>query len=138
MKIIEFFKNLLNSLLGSTVERMNIINSMNQAFKEYYYSGEIKRFCKVSVSAGNSSYAHEMSALFFRSGFKISIENDSDLKDSEIREISQYILSNKAFVRQLMALGFDTLIIMGKTNNKALQYSLKEQTNLSQFILEQL
>lgn len=135
MKIIDFFRNLLDSLVGSTIERMNIINSMNQAFKEYYYTGEIERLCKVSVSTGNSNYAHEMSVAFFRSGFKISIENDSDLKDSEIREISQYILSNKPFVRQLMSLGFDTLIIIGKTTSKAMQYCLKEQTSLSQFTL---
>ena len=74
--------------------------------------------------------------FFFRSGFKISIENDSDLRDSEIRDISQYILSNKAFVRQLMSLGFDTLIIMGKTTKKAMQYSLKEYAQLGGFSLE--
>lgn len=109
---------------------------MNQAFKKYYYSGELNRLCKVSITMGNDSYRQEMSAIFFRSGFKISIENDSDLRDSEIRDISQYILSNKAFVRQLMSLGFDTLIIMGKTTKKAMQYSLKEYAQLGGFSLE--
>ena len=115
---------------------MRIINAMNQSFKETYYSGEIDRLCKVSITSGNDNYRHEMSAFFLRSGFKISIENDSTLKDSEIRDISQYILSNKAFVRQLMTLGFDTLIIMGKTTGKAMQYCLKDYTRLSGFSLE--
>lgn len=136
MNIVNLFRNLLNSLLDGSFERMKIISAMNQAFKEYYYTGELNRLCKVSISTGNESYRHEMSAIFFRSGFKISIENDSDIADSEIRDISQYILSNKAFVRQLMSLGFDTLIIMGKTAQKAMQYSLKEYTQLGGFSLE--
>ena len=136
MNIVDLFKNLLNSLLDGSFEKMKIISTMNQAFKEYYYSGELNRLCKVSITMGNDSYRHEMSAILFRSGFKISIENDSDLQDSEIRDISQYILSNKAFVRQLMSLGFDTLIIMGKTTKKAMQYSLKEYAQLRGFSLE--
>lgn len=136
MNIIDLFKNLLNSLLDGSFEKMKIISTMNQAFKKYYYSGELNRLCKVSITMENDSYRHEMSAIFFRSGFKISIENDSDLRDSEIRDISQYILSNKAFVRQLMSLGFDTLIIMGKTTKKAMQYSLKEYAQLGGFSLE--
>ena len=136
MNIVDLFKNLLNSLLDGSFEKMKIISTMNQAFKEYYYSGELNRLCKVSITMGNDSYRHEMSAIFFRSGFKISIENDSDLQDSEIRDISQYIFSNKAFVRQLMSLGFDTLIIMGKTTKKAMQNSLKEYAQLRGFSLE--
>ena len=136
MNIVDFFKNLLNSLLDGSFERMKIINAMNQSFKETYFSGEIDRLCKVSITSGNDNYRHEMSAFFLRSGFKVSIENDSKLKDSEIRDISKYILSNKAFVRQLMSLGFDTLIIMGKTSKKAMQYSLKDYTRLSGFSLE--
>ena len=136
MNIVDFFKNLLSSLLDGSFERMKIISAMNQSFKEYFYSGEINRLCKVSITAGNSDYAHEMSAIFFRSGFKISIENDNNLKDSEIRDISQYILSNRAFIRQLMSLGFDTLIIIGKTSNKSLMYSLKGYTRLCNFTLK--
>lgn len=109
---------------------------MNQSFKESYFSGDLDRLCKVSVTSGNDNYKHEMSAFFMRSGFKISIENDNNLRDSEIRDISQYILSNKAFVRQLMSLGFDTLIIMGKMTKKAIQYSLKDYAKLSGFTLE--
>lgn len=136
MNLVDFFKNLLNSLLDGSFERVKIISAMNQAFKDYYYSGELDRLCKASISTGNEQYRHEMSAVFFRSGFKISIENDLDLKESEIRDISQYILSNRAFVRQLMSLGFDTLVITGKTTKKSLQYCLKNYTQLTGFSLE--
>ena len=136
MKIIEFFKNLLNSLLDGSFERVRIIKSMNEAFHEYYVTGEIDRLCKVSITSGNQSFRHEMSTMFFRSGFRISIENDTNVKESELRDISQYILTNTAFVRQLMTLGFDTLIVSGRTTNKSLMYSLKEYTNLTSFFIE--
>ena len=136
MKIIEFFKNLLNSLLDGSFERVRIIKSMNEAFHEYYVTGEIDRLCKVSITSGNQSFRHEMSTMFFRSGFRISIENDTNVKESELRDISQYVLSNTAFVRQLMTLGFDTLIVSGRTTNKSLMYSLKEYTNLTNFFIE--
>ena len=136
MKIVEFFKNLLNTLLDGSFERVRIIKSMNDAFHEYYVTGEINRLCKVSITVGNQSYRHEMSTVFFRSGFRISVENDSNIKDSELRDISQYRLSNTAFVRQLMALGFDTLVISGKTTNKNFMYSLKESATLTNFFIE--
>ena len=108
MNIVDFFKNLLNSLVGTSLERMKLINTMNQTFKDSYCS----------------------------SGFKISIENDNNIKDSEFRDISQYILSNKPFIRQLMTLGFDTLIVTGKTSRKGMQYCLKSYTQLGGFSLE--
>ena len=135
MKIIELFRNLLNSLLDGSFETVKIISSMNDAFKEYYYTGELNRFCKVSISSGDSNFHHEMSAFVFRSGFKITIENDNGFKHSEAREISKYILSNKAFVRQLMSLGFDTLIIKGKISNIELRLPFKEHSTLSGFSL---
>lgn len=135
MKIIEFFKNLLNSLLDGSFERVRIIKSMNEAFHEYYVTGEIDRLCKVSVTSGNQSFRHEMSTIFFRSGFRISIENDSNIRDSELRDIAQYILTNTAFVRQLMSMGFDTLVVSGKTTNKSMMYSLKQHTTLTNFYI---
>ena len=50
MNIVDLFKNLLNSLLDGSFEKMKIISTMNQAFKEYYYSGELNRLCKVSIT----------------------------------------------------------------------------------------
>ena len=136
MTIKDFINNLINSLLDGSFERMRIINQMNAAFKEYFTSGEFGRMCKVSISQGKSEYAHEMSALWFRSGFKITIENDTSLMDSEMKELSQYITENVAFVRQLMALGFDTLVIKGKTTGKSQYYALKHFANLNQYFIK--
>ena len=136
MSIKDFFNKLLNSLLDGSFERVRIISQMNTAFKEYFMSGEMERLCKVSISQGRSDFAHEMSTLWFRSGFKISIENDLNIRESEINELSQYILSNAAFIRQLMALGFDTLVIKGKTTGKTINYALKRFANLNQYYIQ--
>ena len=136
MSIKDFFNNLFNSLLDGSFERMRIINIMNQSFREFFYSGELDRLCKVSISQGDRDFAHEMSSLWFRSGFKISIENDTNLLESEIMEISKYVLSNTSFIRQLMAMGFDTLIVAGATGGKGRKFSLKGYANLNNYYIE--
>lgn len=135
MNFTEFIKNLVNSILDGSFERMRLINQMNAGFKEYFYSGDLNRMCRTSITEGDPDFRHEMSAIWFRSGFKISIENDANLKDSEIIEISQYILNNKAFIRQLMAMGFDTVIVQGKNTKKGKKFSLKAYSDLKNYFI---
>ena len=135
MNLKSFITSLINSLLDGSFERMRVINQMNAAFKEYFMSGEFERLCKVSITQGRSEYAHEMSAIWFRSGFKISIENDFALKKSELYELARYITDNVVFVRQLMAMGFDTLVIKGKTTDVSLYCDLKHFANLGQYFI---
>lgn len=130
MNIKTLLSNLINSLLDGSFERVRIISQMNVAFKEYFTTGEFNRLCKVSISQGDSTFAHEMSSLWIRSGFKISIENDSALRESEINELAAYVTDNAAFVRQLMAMGFDTLVIKGKTTGMTKNFALKKFANL--------
>jgi S-adenosylmethionine hydrolase len=67
---------------------------------------------------------------------EISIENDTSLKESEITELASYVTDNAAFVRQLMAMGFDTLVIKGKTTGIGREYPLKKFANLSQYFIK--
>ena len=135
MNIRAIITNLINSLLDGSFERMRIISQMNAAFKEYFTTGEFKRLCNVSISQGNSAFAHEMSSLWIRSGFKITIENDYSLRESEMEELASNVTDNAAFVRQLMAIGFDTLIIKGKTTGKTKSFALKRYANLNQYFI---
>lgn len=136
MPIKDFLNNLLNALLDGSFERMKIINSMNQSFKEVFYSGALDKLCSVSITQGDKDFAHEMSSFIFRSGFKITIKNDSELKDSEIIEISNCILSNKDFIKKLMMLGFDTLIIQGNNTKIGRLFSLKAYANLNNYYIK--
>lgn len=136
MNLKDFFTNLLNSILDGSFERMRIINAMNQAFREYFISGDLERCCKVSIAQGDQEFRHEMSSFWLRSGFKITIENDMNLRDFEIMDISQYVLQNTTFIRQLMAIGFDTLIVQGKTTQRGRKFSLKAYSNLKNYFIE--
>ena len=136
MSIVEFLKNMLNSLLDGSFERVKIINEMNKGFKELFYSGVTHRLCHVSISAGDPDFTHEMSSMSFRSGFKIGIENDMDLQMSEVMELSKYILANTAFIRQLMSMGFDTLIIQGLNNGRGRKFSLKAYAKLNNYFIQ--
>ncbi|MDE6231586.1 MAG: hypothetical protein K2M37_08215 [Muribaculaceae bacterium] len=136
MNIKTFFTNLINTLLDGSFERVRIISRMNSAFKEYFTTGEFNRLCKVSIAQGNSAFAHEMSSLWIRSGFKITIENDSSLSESEINELAAIITDNASFVRQLMAMGFDTLTIKGKTSGMTRSFALKKFANLNQYYIK--
>lgn len=135
MNIRAIITNLINSLLDGSFERMRIISQMNAAFKEYFTTGQFNRLCKVSISQGNSAFAHEMSSIWIRSGFKITIENDYSLRESEMEELASNVTDNAAFVRQLMAIGFDTLIIKGKTTGKTKSFALKRYANLNQYFI---
>ena len=135
MNLKSLITNLINSLLDGSFERMRVINQMNAAFKEYFMTGEVARMCKFSISQGKQENAHEMSSIWLRSGFKVSVENDINLKDAEMTELANYIVGNHAFVRQLMAMGFDTLIIKGKTTGKSISYALKKFANLDHYYL---
>ena len=136
MNIKTLLTNLINTLLDGSFERIRIISQMNSAFKEYFTTGEFNRLCKVSIAQGNSAFAHEMSSLWIRSGFKITIENDSSLHESEINELAAYITDNASFVRQLMAMGFDTLTIKGKTSGMTKGFALKKFANLNQYYIK--
>ena len=136
MSIVEFLKNMLNSLLDGSFERVKIINEMNKGFKELFYSRVINRLCHVSISAGDPDFTHEMSSMSFRSGFKIGIENDMDLQMSEVMDLSKYILANTAFIRQLMSMGFDTLIIQGLNNGRGRKFSLKAYAKLNNYFIQ--
>lgn len=136
MNIKTLLTNLINTLLDGSFERVRIISQMNTAFKEYFTTGEFNRLCKVSIAQGNSAFAHEMSSLWIRSGFKITIENDSSLRESEINELAAYITDNASFVRQLMAMGFDTLTIKGKTSSLTKSFALKKFANLNQYYIK--
>lgn len=136
MNIGEFLKNLLNTILDGSFDRVRIINSMNQGFRETFFSGGLNRLCKVSISSGDPDFYHEMSSMTFRSGFKIGIENDENLQMSEVMEISQYVLANTAFIRQLMALGFDTLVVQGLKSGKGRKFSLKAYAKLDNYFIQ--
>lgn len=134
-RLTSFLNKMVDVITHGNFERMNMLREMNLVFKEAYLNGDLDRYCKVSTTSGNPNFKHELSFFYMRSGFKITIENDSNLTQTEFMEISKYIIESKPFVRQLMAFGYDTLVISGKIHFKGIQISLKDIASLQNYML---
>lgn len=132
---------LINSIFDiisqGTMERVRVVREFNRAFNEAYLTGEFERLCKVSIAMGDASFRHSMSTFVLRSGFKITIQNDERLTMYDIHEIAKYVLASNPFVRQLMALGFDTLIIIGKNMSAGVKLQLSNFANPNQYFLNE-
>ena len=131
----EFIKNTINSVLDVSFEKVAIISSLNKTFEEQYLNGETNRLVKASISIGEPSYKHSMSVSWTRSGFMMTIQNDEKLRLSEVHEVAQYILTNDFFIKKLMSLGFDTLIVKGK-NTKSIKFKMSDYANLDNYFLD--
>jgi|SRR5690606_1830589 len=134
-KITTFLNRVVDVVSQGNLERVKILKEFNYVFKEVYMQGELERLCTVTTSAGNPQYKHELSTFYLRSGFKITVENDSNLTKEDLIDISKYVIESAPFVRQLMALGYDTLIIKGKNSIYGVQIPLKEIANLQNYML---
>lgn len=135
-KISTFLNKIVDIITQGNLERVRIISEFNSVFKEAYVQGEIDRLCSVATSMGNPKFSHSLSTIYLRSGFKITIENDEDLSENNFWEIAKYVLDSPPFIRQLMALGYDTLLIVGKRNVSGIQISLKQVVDLQKYMLE--
>jgi hypothetical protein len=134
-RLSKLLNRVVDVVSQGNLERVRIIREFNLVFKEAYYGGDIERLCTVTTSPGNPNFRHELSTFYLRSGFKITIENDNNLQENDFIEISRYVIESAPFVRQLMALGYDTLIIKGKNSFMGVQIPLKEIANLQSYML---
>jgi len=134
-KITTLLNRVVDVVSQGNLERVRILKEFNYVFKDVYMQGELDRLCTVTTSAGNPQFKHELSTFYLRSGFRITVENDSNLTREDFVEISKYVIESAPFVRQLMALGYDTLIIKGKNSMFGVQIPLKEIANLQNYML---
>jgi hypothetical protein len=133
--ITAIINSIFDVISQGSLERVRVVREFNKAFNEAYLTGEFDRMCKVSIAIGDSSFRHSMSTFVLRSGFKITIQNDEKLTNYDIQEIAKYVLASNPFVRQLMALGFDTLIIIGKNMSAGVKLQLSNFANPNQYFL---
>jgi len=134
--VTAIINQLIYVVTQGSLERVRLTRELNQTFADAYMSGAFDRMCKASTAMGDSSFRHSMSAMTFRSGFKISILNDDNINGSDVAELAKYILASTPFVRQLMALGFDTLIIIGKHSNYGVRMQLSKFSNPTQYFID--
>jgi len=134
-RISTFINRVVDAVSQGSFERVRILREFNLVFREAYMQMELDRLCIVTTSPGNQANKHDLSTFYLRSGFKITIENDHKLLENDYIEIAKYVIESRAFVRQLMALGYDTLIIKGKNQYRGLEIPLKTIANLHDYML---
>lgn len=135
-KLTTFINRIVDTISQGSLERVRLLKEFNMVFREVYLQGEFSRLCSVTTSIGNPNFKHQLSTFYLRSGIKVTIENDENLTITDIENILSYFIESKAFVRQLMALGYDTLIIIGKNNKKGIEIALKQFANLQEYMIE--
>lgn len=136
-RIATIINRMVDIISQGSLERFKILKEFNFVFKEAWEQKALDRLCTVTTSPGDPSFKHELSTFYLRSGFKITVENDDGLTEKDYGEISKYVVESKPFVRQLMALGYDTLIIKGKhPYHQGFRLSLKEIANFQDYMID--
>ncbi len=135
-RIATLINRVVDVMSQGSLERIRIISSLNDAFKDAWEDGSLRHRCTVTTSAGEPTFRHQLSAFYMRSGFKITVQNYGGITESEYVMIADYILESKTFVRQLMALGYDTLIVRGhEKGGKGVIFALKEIANFQDYMI---
>lgn len=125
----DFIRGAYNTILDASNEKSQLLKALNLIFKDMYISGLTDRVIKASISKGQPQFKHSMSVSSFRSGLLFEVQNDERLNKIEAQSIAYIIFGFPPIIRQLRMMGFDTLIIKGKTT-KELIYEISERTNL--------
>ncbi len=135
MSVSDSFNNLFKKFSNNSSDRSVLVDKLNELFKYLYTYDHVDLSCKANITSGNEDFKHETSASFSKSGLKITIEKTS-VTDAEVRDVSRFFLSDKQFIKVLMNLGFDTLIIAGKDEKTSVLYCIRDYYNYSNFTFD--
>src|SRR6476661_10524491 len=101
--------------------RTQIIRRANAVFFHGFTSGKLKYYCQVERSMSVKSFKHRCHSW---NDFLVVIKNDFELSKVSLIKASEYFIENDLFIRQLVDLGFDKLIIKGENQECRLEIPL--------------
>lgn len=126
------FENIWNNVLdwfNDRSERNSLVRSFNSAARKAFVLGLAPTMLKASISKGNSEYRHQFSA-WINTGFRIQALSGRSLSKDEMIVIGMVVLHDTALVRQLIALGWDTLEIHDDTGIYGCRWKLIDYANM--------
>ncbi len=109
-------------------ERSRVISSFNESARQAYMSGDAPVMLKAKISRGDPNYAHEFSARWSGSGFRVMVFTGGQLSRAELEFMGNVILADEKLVRRLIVLGWDTLEIHGSEGVYGLKWRLTDFT----------
>lgn len=116
-------KSICGALLNGSFVKSTFIDEINKQFYDLFISGKLKRLYEAHSTVGRMEDNHDMSSKRLN-GLELKIKNDSGITINEVEEFAQTFLANDELVRQLLSIGYSTLIIKGTTNNIIQYYRL--------------
>lgn len=119
-KIVDWFNDLS--------ERTKVVRNFNKSARDSFILGIAPTLLEAKITKGDPTYKHAFSK--WHSGFRIKAMSGRVLSRDEMIAIGNVILSNSVLVRQLIALGWDTLEVHDDTGFQGLKWQLRK------FILE--
>lgn len=129
------FENIWNNIIEwfhDRSERSKLIRSFNDSARNAFVLGTAPTLLKSRISKGESCYRHQFSN-WFNTGFRIQAFTGRALSKEELIHIGNVILDDKALVRRLIVLGWDTLEIHGDAGKYGCRWQLKDYIPLPNF-----
>lgn len=124
-KITDYFDNLS--------DRMKLIRGFNKASKKAFAEGWAPTLLLASATKGDREYKHQFSS-FFNSGFIVKVLSGSPMTKGEMIKAGEVILSDQLIVRQLITLGFDTLLVHDDSGYNGCKWPLKKYANIGGYL----
>ena len=106
-------------------ERAKLVRGFNEAAREAFVSGAAPTLMKASISKGERSFRHQFSN-WFHSGFRIQAFRGAQLPKKDLIQIGEVIMSDRALIRKLVVLGFDTLEVCGDVGEYGCRWQIKD------------
>ncbi|MCQ2192042.1 MAG: hypothetical protein MJZ23_04155 [Paludibacteraceae bacterium] len=114
-------------------DRSRLVRDFNKTARNAFVTGTAPTILEASMVTGNKAYKHEMSA-WMNTGFCIKALSGRTLSRDEMIFIGKIILANKTLVRQLVALGWDTLMVRDNNSHFGCQWKLIEHADMGGFL----
>lgn len=126
------FANVWNNILewfSDRSERNRLVRCFNESARYAFVLGGAPTMLKASISKGCPEYRHPFSA-WLNTGFRIQALSGRALSKEEMVVIGLVVLHDTVLVRQLIALGWDTLEIHDDTGIYGCRWNLIDYANM--------
>ena len=118
-KVVDFFSK-------DAAERRRFVNEFNASALNNFTTLSVDALFQAEVCEGNVDYRHEYSAPRPVSGFLVKVISGVDVPYEDVLLIGGIILNNKAIVRKMFVLHWDTLYIRDERNGNFGQWRIRD------------
>ena len=124
--IMSWYQKIVGFFSKDAAERRRFINTFNASALYSFTSLSVDALFQAEVCEGNVDYRHEYSAPRSVSGFIVKVISGVDVPYEDVLLIGRIILENKALVRRMFVLHWDTLYIRDERNGRYGQWRIRD------------